>query len=50
METFVLSPNIKLDLKKYILLDNVYTTSSTADTCAKVRKKACIHSIELITL
>ena len=50
-KAFALSPNIKLDLKKkYILVDDVFTTGSTANACAKVLKKAGIRSIELITL
>lgn len=47
---FALSPNIKLDFeKKYILIDDVFTTGSTANACAKVLKKAGIPTIELIT-
>ena len=50
-EAFTLAPNIKLDFeKKYILVDDVFTTSSTANACAKVLKKAGIQTIELITL
>ena len=50
-KAFALSPNIKLDFKKkYILVDGVFTTGSTANACAKVLKKAGIRSIELITL
>ena len=50
-KAFALSPNIKLDFKKkYILVDDVFTTGSTANACAKVLKKAGIRSIELITL
>ena len=48
---FALDPNIKLDFdKKYILVDDIFTTGSTANACAKVLKKAGIHNIELITL
>ena len=48
---FALSPNINLDFeKKYILGDDVFTTGSTANACAKVLKKAGIQRIELITL
>ena len=47
---FALSPNIKLDFeKKYILINDVFTTGSTANACAKVLKKAGIPTIELIT-
>ena len=39
-KAFVLSPNIKLDFKKkYILVNDVFTTGSTANACAKVLKK-----------
>ena len=48
---FALSANIKLGFeKKYILIDDVFTTGSTANACAKVLKKAGIQTIELITL
>ena len=36
--------------KKYILVNNVFTTGLTTNACAKVLKNAGIGSIELITL
>ena len=48
---FALAPKIKLDFsKKYILLDDVFTTGNTLNECAKVLKRSGIQSIELLAI
>lgn len=48
---FELAPKIKLDFnKKYILLDDVFTTGNTLNECAKVLKRSGIKSIELLAI
>lgn len=48
---FALAPRQKLEFdKKYILIDDVFTTGATANACAKILSQAGLSSIELITL
>lgn len=48
---FELAPQIKLDLnKKYILLDDVFTTGATLNECAKVLKSAGARSVEILSI
>ena len=48
---FELSPRIKLDInKKYILLDDVFTTGATLNECAKVLKSGGARSIEILSI
>ena len=48
---FELTPKIKLDFsKKYILLDDVFTTRHTLNECSKVLKQSGIQSIELLSI
>lgn len=47
---FALAPRQKLEFdKKYILIDDVFTTGATANACAQILRKAGVSSIELIT-
>ena len=48
---FELTPKIKLDFsKKYILLDDVFTTGHTLNECSKVLNHSGIQSIELLSI
>lgn len=50
-QAFALAPGKKLEFdKKYILIDDVFTTGATANACAQVLSQAGLSSIELITL
>ena len=49
-ESLILAPRQKLEFdKKYILIDDVFTTGATANACAQILSKAGVSSIELIT-
>ena len=40
----------KLKNKKIILLDDIYTTGSTANECCKILKQANIAKIDILTI
>ncbi len=47
---FAPAPKQKLEFdKKYILIDDVFTTGATANACAQILRKVGVSSIELIT-